>query len=96
MIRKTATFCALLSGVLFSVITLAQTPVVDIDAQNHPNLAEAQRHIVEATQSIAKAQQVNKEDMQGHAEKARQLLVQANQELKAAAAASNAAANHKK
>ncbi|HTS59440.1 MAG TPA: hypothetical protein VMH03_17990 [Terriglobales bacterium] len=96
MIRKTPIFSALLSGVLLSVVTLAQTPVVDIDAQKHPNLAAAQRHIVEATQALIKAQQENKDDMQGHAEKARQHLDQANQEIKAAAAAANAAVNHKK
>jgi uncharacterized protein (DUF3084 family) len=95
MIRKTSIFSALLSGMLFSVVTLAQTPVVDIDAQKHPNLAAAQRHIVEATQAIVKAQEENKDDMQGHAEKARQHLDQANQELKAAAAASNAAVHRK-
>ena len=96
MIRKTPIFSALLSGVLFSVVTLAQTPVVDIDQSKHPNLYEAQRNVVAANQAIIKAEQENKDDMQGHAEKARQHLVQANQELKAAAAAANAAVNHKK
>jgi len=96
MIRRTQIFAAVLSGVLFSAVTLAQNPVVDIDQSKHPNLFEAQRHVVEATQAIVKAQQENREDMQGHAEKARQHLVQANQELKAAAAAANAAVNHKK
>jgi uncharacterized protein (DUF3084 family) len=96
MIRKTQMFAALLSGVLFSAVTLAQTPVVDIDQSKHPNLYEAQRHLVEANQAIIKAEHENRDDMQSHAEKARQHLVQANQELKAAAAAANAAVNHKK
>ncbi len=55
----------------------------------HPNLAAAQRHVVEANQAIAVAQKDNHWDMHGHAEKARQLLVEVNNELKAAAETAN-------
>lgn len=72
-------------------VTLAQEPVQDIDRKVHPNLAEAQNHVAQANKYIIIAQKDNKNDMQGHAEKARQLLVQANQELKLAAEAANAA-----
>jgi hypothetical protein len=90
MIKKTQIFLALLSAMLFCVGTLAQTPVVDIDQNKHPNLADAQRHVVAAAAAVAKAQKDNKYDMSGHAEKARDLLVQVNHELKEAAAAANA------
>ena len=96
MIKKTQIFLALLSGMLFCVVTLGQTPVVDIEQSKHPNLADAQRHVVAANAAVLKAQQDNKYDMQGHAEKARDLLVQVNQELKAAAAAANAQMQKKK
>jgi len=82
---------ALLMAVLFCGATLAQEPVEDISPKIHPNLAAAQHHIVEANKAIAVAQKDNRGDMQGHAEKARDLLVQANKELKAAAEAANAA-----
>ena len=76
---------AVLSVLMFCVAIAAQEPVVDIDKNKHANLAEAQRLVVEANRYIAEAQKENNYDMKGHAEKARQLLVQVNQELKAAA-----------
>ncbi len=75
-------------------LTLAQEPAQDIDARMHPHLAEAQNHVVQANQAIITAQKANHDDMRGHAEKARSLLVEANKELKLAAEAANAA--HKK
>ncbi len=88
---------AVVAGVLLcGSVLLAQEPVQDINPNIHPNLAEAQRHVVEANAAIATAQRANKYDMKGHAEKARQLLAEANLELKAAAEAANAAANMKK
>lgn len=82
---------AVLSVFLFCMMIVAQDPVVDIDKAKHANLAEAQRLIVQANHYIAEAQKDNHYDMKGHAEKARQLLVEVNQELKAAAEAANAA-----
>jgi hypothetical protein len=78
-------------------VTVGQEPVQDIDRKVHPNLAEAQNLVVQANKQIIIAQKGNKYDMAGHAEKAREHLVQANQELKLAAEAANAAnAGHKK
>lgn len=91
MTKKVHVCTAVLTMMLFCGITLAQQPVLDISPKVHPNLAEAQRLVVEANKYIEKAQAVNKGDMQGHAEKARQFLAQANRELKAAAEAANAA-----
>ncbi len=82
---------AILILALCSLATLAQEPVQDIDKRMHPNLAAAQAHVVEANNYIIAAQKDNRYDMKGHAEKARQLLVEVNNELKMAAEAANAA-----
>ena len=79
-----------LSVLAFCLVLTAQEPVVDIDKRIHPNLAEAQRLVVEANHYVEVAQKDNRYDMKGHAEKARDLLVQVNNELKAAAMAANA------
>lgn len=47
----------------------------------HPNISEAQHLIEQAVQRITTAQKDNHYDMQGHAERAKQLLQQAEQEL---------------
>jgi hypothetical protein len=76
---------------MFCVLAVSQEPVVDIDGRRHPNLVKAQRAVVDANHWIEEAQKDNHYDMRDHAEKARQLLVQVNFELKAAAEAANAA-----
>jgi hypothetical protein len=90
MTKRMRGVAAILTAVLFCGITVAQEPVQDINKRVHPNLAEAQRLVAEANQYLIKAQKANKYDMQGHDEKARQLLAQANQEIKAAANVANA------
>ncbi|HXW90152.1 MAG TPA: hypothetical protein VEK33_06360 [Terriglobales bacterium] len=95
MSKKTRVFTAMLSTLLFCVVTVAQAPVVDIDGKRHPNLAEAQKLVVQANHYVELAQKDNRYDMKGHAEKARVLLTQVNEELKAAAEAANAAAMKK-
>jgi hypothetical protein len=80
----------ILSAALFCGVALAQEPVQDINKSVHPVLAAAQQHVVEANRNVEAAQKDNRYDMQGHAEKARDLLVQANLELKAAAQAADA------
>jgi hypothetical protein len=69
---------------------MAQAPIQNIDKKLHPNLADAQDHLIAATNSVSVAQRDNKYDMQGHAEKARQHIMQASQELKYAAESANA------
>lgn len=91
MTKKMRVPAAFLTTVLLCGVSLAQKPVQNINPKRHPNLAEAQRLVAQANEYIEKAQSANKGDMQAHAEKARQLLVQANQELKEAAEAANAA-----
>jgi len=70
-------------------IVLAQKPVQNVSSHRHPNLAAAQRLAEQAFQKIVAAQQANEFDMGGHAQKAKDLLEQANQELKQAAEAAN-------
>jgi hypothetical protein len=71
----------------------AAQPVRNVSGSHHPNLAAAQKLTDKAYQRIVAAQQANEWDMDGHAAKAKDLLDQANQELKAAAEAANQ--NHK-
>jgi len=74
-------------------IVIAQAPVQNINPHRHPNLAAAQRLCEQAYNKITVAQQDNEWDMEGHAQKAKELLDQANQQLKLAAEWANA--NHK-
>ncbi len=66
-------------------------PAQNINAHKHPNLAAAQRMCHNAYEKIIAAQQANEWDMQGHAQKAKELLDQVNAELKLAAEAANKA-----
>jgi len=67
---------------------LAQ-PKQNVSAGRHPNLAAAQRLSHQAFEKVTAAQEANEWDMQGHAKKAKDLLEQANNELKEAAGAAN-------
>lgn len=77
-------------GILAGSVTIAQNPPVrDISPRRHPNLAAAQRLVDQAYNRIVAAQQANEFDLNGHAQKAKELLDQANRELKEAAESSN-------
>ena len=67
----------------------AGEPVVNISPKLHPNLAAAQRLSRKAFDKITAAQKANEFDMEGHAQKAKELLAQANAELKQAAEEAN-------
>jgi hypothetical protein len=77
------------SLMLIGGAALAQKPVKNISAARHPNLAAAQRLSQQAWDRIMTAQKANEWDMQGHAQKAKDLLGQASAELKLAAEAAN-------
>lgn len=81
-----AVFGALL---LVGAGAIAQRPERDISHARHPNLAAAQRLSQQAWERIVDAQKANEWDMEGHAQKAKDLLGQANSELKLAAEAAN-------
>jgi hypothetical protein len=76
-------------AVLFAGLVLAQRPKEDISGRRHPNLAAAQRLSQQAWEKIAAAQSANEWDMEGHAQKAKNLLDEVNRELKMAAEAAN-------
>ncbi len=64
-------------------------PVKNVSARRHPNLAEAQTAARNAYNHVVAAQEANEWDLKGHAQKAKELLEQVNNELKLAAEASN-------
>src|SRR5579872_1803881 len=70
-------------------VAIAQKPARNVSGARHPNLAAAQRLSQQAWQKIIAAQKANEWDMEGHAQKAKDLLDQVNNELKAAAGAAN-------
>jgi hypothetical protein len=67
----------------------AQKPVRNVSGAHHPNLAAAQRLCTQAFEKLTAAQRANEFDMDGHAQKAKQLLEEANREMKQAAEAAN-------
>jgi hypothetical protein len=73
-------------------VALAQRPKENVSPRLHPNLAAAQRLSEQAWQRIVDAQKANEWDLQGHAERAKSMLDQVNNELKLAAEASNSRA----
>jgi hypothetical protein len=74
---------------LLGGVVIAEQPATNVSKGRHPNLAAAQRLSNQAYEKIIAAQQANEWDMQGHAQKAKGLLEQANSELKLAAGAAN-------
>ena len=88
-------FLKVLLGValLCGGLAIAQKPVQNVNPSRHPNLAAAQRLSEQAYNKIIAAQEANEWDMQGHAQKAKERLEEANQQLKLAAEAANK--NHK-
>jgi hypothetical protein len=90
MTKKGVVIKAVFSAALFcTCVMVAQDPVQNIERSRHPNLAEAQHLVAQANGFIAAAQKDNRYDMHGHAQKARELLAQANDELKRAAEDAN-------
>jgi hypothetical protein len=88
MKRKTLQFLAAFVfaiALVFVGVAIAQRPATDIDPAHHPNLAEAQHHIAQAFDKIDEAQSANRDRLGDHAAKAKDLLMQASRELKAAA-----------
>jgi len=70
-------------------VAVAQRPARNVSGARHPNLAAAQRLSSQAYQKILEAQRANEFDLGGHAQKAKDLLDQVNNELKQAAEAAN-------
>ena len=88
---KTRIAVPVLGGLLLVGGFAIAQPKRNINPGRHPNLAAAQRLSQQAFEKIVAAQQANEWDMQGHAQKAKELLEQANNQLKEAAEAANRA-----
>jgi hypothetical protein len=80
---------ALLGSALLTGAAFAKGPAVNVSARKHPNIAAAQKLVATAYERIVAAQKANEYDLGGHAQKAKELLEQANAELKAAAETAN-------
>ena len=88
---KTRVLSAVLGTLLLiGGIAFGQKPARNISGARHPNLAAAQRFSRQAYDKIVEAQRANEWDLQGHAQKAKNLLDEVNNELKLAAEAANA------
>jgi hypothetical protein len=70
-------------------VVYAQPPAKNVNPHRHPHIAAAQRLCKQAFTKIVEAQQANEWDLGGHAQKAKELLDQASNELKQAAEVSN-------
>ena len=89
---KTIVTCVMSLGLgmaLVGGVALAKDPVQNISAKKHPNLAAAQKLSVQAFDKLEAAQKANEFDMDGHAQKAKDALKLANEEMKLAAEAAN-------
>ncbi|MDR3701230.1 MAG: hypothetical protein P4L56_16405 [Candidatus Sulfopaludibacter sp.] len=91
MIKTRVTAALLGTALLIGGLAYAQIPKKNVNPARHPNIAAAQRLSQQAFDKIVAAQQANEWDMQGHAQKAKDLLDQANKELRQAATAANRA-----
>jgi hypothetical protein len=80
---------ALVAALFCGSIMFAQAPVVNIDPHRHGNLAAAQKFMVQAYQKIDEAQRDNQDQLGGHAQRAKDLLTQADAELRLAADVAN-------
>lgn len=78
-------------GVTALALTIAGGALAQqtVSGRRHPNLAAAQRMITGAMAKLSAAQSANEFDMNGHAAKAKELLEQADREIKEAAQAAN-------
>jgi hypothetical protein len=86
---KSALFSKFLKVAGFHATPNGEPPKVNISKKKHPALAEAQQSIFDAYEKLVKAQEANEFDMEGHAQKAKDLLDTAAAELKSAAQAAN-------
>ena len=76
-------------SLLIGGVAIAQRPKDNVSGARHPNLAAAQRLSRQAWEKVVAAQEANEWDMQGHAQKAKNLLDEVNNEWKLAAEAAN-------
>ena len=78
-----------ISALFLSGCASASAPARNVSSTRHPNLAAAQKDSARAFDQIEAAQRANEWDMGGHAKRAKELLIQANDEIKQAALTAN-------
>jgi len=89
MIKKVSMTAVVFTSLLmYGCASYAQQPYVDIGG-NHGNLRNAQEHISAAWQAVNAAQSANHAQLGGHAARAKELLSEANEELRMAADVAN-------
>jgi hypothetical protein len=88
-VKRTLSIFVLGIALVTAGSAFAGKPADNVSARRHPNLAAAQRLSTQAFEKIVAAQKANEWDMNGHAQKAKDLLDQVNSELKLAAEAAN-------
>jgi hypothetical protein len=88
MIRKWMLGSVVCTSLIFGCASQADQPQVDI-GDRHGNLRDAQEHIVQAWRLVGEAQRDNDSRLGGHAARAKELLSQANDELRLAADTAN-------
>jgi len=70
-------------------LALAKDPPKRVIIATHPNLEAAQTLVAQAVDKLDNAEKANEYDLDGHAQKAKDFLQQANDEIKLAAEAAN-------
>ena len=89
ILRGSILFVVVLAMLCTGLLFAQRKPAENISARRHPNLAAAQRLVDQAYAKIVAGQRANEWDLNGHAQKAKDLLDEVNRELKQAAEASN-------
>jgi hypothetical protein len=79
---------ALCAAFVLGAVVFAQQPPVNV-GERHGNMRAAQQLIQQAWQKVNEAQQDNNYNLGGHAGRAKELLAQANEEIRLAADAAN-------
>ena len=89
--RKSTILASIAGALLITAVSvsLGGEPVRNVSRVRHPNLAAAEKHCRMAYSKLVAAQKANEFDMDGHAQKAKELLEQVNAEIKLAAEAAN-------
>jgi hypothetical protein len=82
--KKTILFATSIAALAFTGGILSAGPM-----RGHPNLEHARDHLNQAWEEINAAQQANEWDMNHHAEKAKELIGQAKEQLVKAAETAN-------
>ena len=83
--KRIQTILTILASAAVVTLAVAQAPVASVDPSHHGSLAAAQHSIQAAFNSISAAQSDNNDHLGGHAQRAKELLREANDEISAAA-----------